>query len=101
MTIKPYENPHATLWNGFLNYSFLMWALTVRELRQASGGAVLGILRGILMAAAFCLAFYFIMTFFGLGGLTVRGDMMVFILIGAGFFFTMKMTMMRLDGQNA
>ena len=29
----------------------------------------------------------------GLGGLTVRGDMMVFILIGVGFFFAMKFTM--------
>lgn len=75
-----------------LNYSFLIWALTVRALREASGGAMLGVLRGIVKAAAFCIAFYFVMNFFGLGGLTVRGDMMVFILIGVGFFFMMKFT---------
>lgn len=93
MALRPYENPNATLFNGFLNYSFLIWALTVRALREASGGAMLGVMRGILMAAAFCFAFYIFMTFFGLGGLTVRGDMMVFILIGVGFFFMMKFTM--------
>ena len=93
MAMRPYENPHATFINGLLNYSFLIWALTVRALREASGGAMLGVLRGIVMAAAFCVAFYFVMNFFGLGGLTVRGDMMVFILIGVGFFFMMKFTM--------
>ena len=93
MAMRPYENPHATFINGLLNYSFLIWALTVRALREASGGAMLGVLRGIVMAAAFCIAFYFVMNFFGLGGLTVRGDMMVFILIGVGFFFMMKFTM--------
>ena len=93
MGLRPYENPNATLFNGFLNYSFLIWALTVRALREASGGAMLGVMRGILMAAAFCIAFYIFMTFFSLGALTVRGDMMVFILIGIGFFFMMKFTM--------
>lgn len=93
MPLKPYENPNATLLNGALNYGFLIWALIVRNLREASGGAAVGFLRGILMALAFCLAFYFLMTYFGLTGLTVRGDLMVFILIGVGFFFAMKFTM--------
>lgn len=94
MAFRPYENPHATFINGLQNYSFLIWALTVRSIRESSNGAMIGFLRGVLMALAFCLAFYFIMTFIGLAGLTVRGDLMVFILIGVGFFFTMKMAMM-------
>lgn len=93
MALKPYENPQATFFNGLLNYSFLMWALVVRSLREETGGAAIGFLRGVLMALVFCLAFYFLMTIFGLGGLTVRGDLMVFILIGVGFFFAMKFTM--------
>ncbi|MEL7463486.1 MAG: hypothetical protein AAFN79_05435 [Pseudomonadota bacterium] len=93
MAIKPYENPNATLLNGVLNYGFLMWVLVVRGLRESGGGGVLGFLKGVLMALAFCMLFYFIMTFFRLGGLTVRGDMMVFILIGVGFFFAMKFSL--------
>jgi ABC-type polysaccharide/polyol phosphate export permease len=101
MALKPYENPHATFLNGLQNYVFLIWALTVRAIREESGGAALGMLKGILMALAFCLAFYFIMTLFGLAALTVRGDMMIFILIGIGFFFAAKMTMMAaLKGMN-
>ena len=94
MNTRPYDNPHATFFNGALNYGFLIWALTVRALREASGGAIIGVLKGILMAFTFCIAFYLLMSFMGLAGLTVRGDMMVFILIGVGFFFTAKMTMM-------
>ena len=94
MALRPYENPHATLFNGLLNFAFLIWALTVRSLREASGGAMLGVMKGVMMAAAFCIAFYILMNFFGLAGLTVRGDMMVFILIGVGYFFMMKFTMM-------
>ena len=94
MARKPYENPNATLLTGLLNYLFLIWALVVRNLREASGGAAIGFLKGVGMALAFCMIFYVIMKFFGLGGLTVRGDMMVFILIGVGFFFAMKFTMM-------
>lgn len=93
MAERPYQNPQATLFNGLLNYGFLIWALTVRGLREATGGAAMGFLKGVLMALAFCLIFYFVVTFFGLGRLTVRGDLMVFILIGAGFFFAMKFTM--------
>lgn len=91
---RPYENPHATLWNGIQNFAFLMWALTVREIRQNSGGPAIGVLKGIGVALAFCLAFYFIMTFAGLTGLAVRGDLMIFIIIGIGFFFAAKMTLM-------
>jgi ABC-type polysaccharide/polyol phosphate export permease len=70
-----------------------MWALVVRSLREETGGAAVGFLKGVLMALAFCLIFYVFMTFFRLTGLTVRGDLMVFILIGVGFFFAMKFTM--------
>lgn len=90
---KPYENPNATLFNGVLNFGFLMWALTVRTIREASGGAAIGLLKGIGMALFFCLIFYFIMTFTGLRGLAVRGDLMIFIIIGVGFFFAAKMAM--------
>lgn len=91
--IKPYENPHATLLNGLLNYSFLVWALVVRNLREAAGGAAVGFIKGVLMALAFCIGFYIFMTFFRLTALTVRGDVMIFILIGIGFFFAMKATL--------
>ena len=91
---KPYENPNATFWNGFQNYCFLMWALTVRTIREESGGPAIGLLRGIGMALFFCLIFYFVMTFLRLTSLAVRGDLMVFIIIGIGFFFAAKMTMM-------
>jgi ABC-type polysaccharide/polyol phosphate export permease len=90
---KPYENPHATFWNGVQNFAFLMWALTVRSIREESGGPALGMLKGIGMALAFCLLFYFIMTFMGLTSLAVRGNLMIFIIIGIGFFFAAKMTM--------
>ena len=90
MKAKPYHNPNATFLNGLLNLGFLMWTLVVRKLREETGGAAIGFLKGVLMALTFCLIFYFVMTFFSLGGLTVRGDMMVFILIGVGFFFAMK-----------
>lgn len=93
MNTRPYDNTQATFFNGALNYGFLIWALTVRALREASGGAIIGVLKGILMAFTFCIAFYLLMSFMGLAGLTVRGDMMVFILIGVGFFFAMKFTM--------
>lgn len=93
IALKPYENPHATLFNGLLNYGFLLWALIVRNLREAAGGAAVGFLKGVLMALGFCLLFYFFMKFFRLTGLTVRGDLMIFILIGVGFFFAMKFTM--------
>ena len=47
MAMRPYENPHATFFSGLLNYGFLIWALTVRALREASGGAMPGVLKGI------------------------------------------------------
>ena len=93
MNSGPYYNPNATFMNGLLNYGYLLWVLVVRGLRETGGAGVLGFLRGVLMALVFCIAFYIIMSFFGLAGLTVRGDMMVFILIGVGFFFAMKFTM--------
>ncbi|MEM8754226.1 MAG: hypothetical protein AAGF90_14720 [Pseudomonadota bacterium] len=93
MAGNPYGNRDASFLNGLLNYSFLIWALVVRHLREASGGAAVGFIRGVLMALAFCLMFYVIVRFFGLAGLTVRGDLMIFILIGVGFFFAMKFTM--------
>lgn len=79
---------------GLVNFGFLIWALTVRALREASGGAALGVLRGILLAGGFCLGFYVFVRFFQLRGVAVRGDLMVFILIGVGFFFVMKSAMM-------
>lgn len=79
---------------GAAALGFLLFALTVRALREAAGGAAVGFLRGALAALAFCLVFYFVITFFGLGFVTVRGDLMVFILIGAGFFFLMQYTVM-------
>lgn len=93
MAGNPYHKTDATFLNGLLNYGFLIWALVVRNLREASGGAAIGFMRGVLMALAFCLIFYVAIKFFGLGGLTVRGDIMIFILIGVGFFFAMKFTM--------
>lgn len=84
----------AGLLGGLTNFGFLMWSLTVRALREASGGAALGVLKGVLLAAGFCIAFYLFVRFFRLGGITVRGDLMVFILIGVGLFFTMKSALM-------
>ena len=98
MAIRPYENPHATFLNGVLNYGALLWVLVVRGLRESGGGGILGFLKGILMALAFCLIFYFIMTFFRLTSLAVRGDIMVFILIGVGFFFAMKFALVAAMG---
>lgn len=98
MATRPYENPHATFFNGLLNYGYLLFVLVVRSIRQESGGALIGFLRGVLMALGFCIIFYVFITFFGLAGLTVRGDTMIFILIGVGFFFAMKFTMAKAMG---
>jgi ABC-type polysaccharide/polyol phosphate export permease len=76
----------------------LIYHSVVRNIRKSHGNAVLAILKNMLQAAIFVLAFYIMFIVLGLRGAALRGDFLLYIMSGIFLYMTHTKTVAAVVG---
>ncbi len=73
---------------GAINILTLIYHNTVRNVRRHHGNAIVGLALNILQTVIFVVAFWITMHFFGMRGIGVRGDFVVYLMTGIFVYMT-------------
>ncbi|MEM8774313.1 MAG: ABC transporter permease [Pseudomonadota bacterium] len=71
-----------------ITISELIYHTTVRDVRKAHGNAFVALANSIMTTVVFVLAFYLMFSVFGLRGVKVRGDFLLYMMSGVFLFLT-------------
>ena len=71
----------------------VLYHATVRNVRQGHANAIMALVKNMLQAIIFVLAFYILMTVLGLRTLAIRGDFLLYIMSGIFLFLTHTKTL--------
>ena len=82
-----------TAFASALNIAELIYHSVVHSIRKTHGNAMLSILRNMLQAAIFVLAFFVMFTILGLRSAALRGDFLLYIMSGIFLFMTHAKTL--------
>ena len=82
-----------TAFASALNIVELIYHSVVHSIRKTHGNAMLSILRNMLQAAIFVLAFFVMFTILGLRSAALRGDFLLYIMSGIFLFMTHAKTL--------
>ncbi len=66
----------------------LIYHATVRSIRKGGGNALIGLIMNIFQTIFLIVTFWVMMTFFGLTGLALRGDFVLFLMSGVFLYMT-------------
>jgi ABC-type polysaccharide/polyol phosphate export permease len=77
-----------TLRQAALRHAELSYHTAVRALRKDSANALTGLLKNVMQTVVVLAAFFVLMTFTGLKGVTIRGDFMLYLMSGVFLFIT-------------
>ncbi|MBR9841543.1 MAG: ABC transporter permease [Rhodobacteraceae bacterium] len=84
--------PKTTLASA-LNVAELIYHSIVRNIRKTHGNAMLSILRNMLQAVIFVMAFFVMFSVLGMRGAALRGDFLLYIMSGVFLFMTHTKTL--------
>ncbi len=81
------SRPRTSLGSAFAVLELIFHG-TVRHVRRGQTNAILGLLSNILQTVVMILAFWILMSFFGLRGIAIRGDFVLFLMTGIFLYMT-------------
>lgn len=84
--MNPGDAPRLTLLDAVAKHLVVLYATTVREIRNASGSSQLGLILNLLQTLAFVAVFYVLFIALGRRDAGLRGDPMMFMLTGVLLF---------------
>lgn len=82
------DSRRKSLLSSVITICELIYHTTVRDVRKSHGNAFVALFTNIMTAIVFVLAFYLMFSVFGLRGVKVRGDFLLYMMSGIFLFLT-------------